>query len=252
VEVSDRRAEIVRLLGEHGQVSVADLSERLSVSEMTARRDLEFLERDGLARRIHGGAVTTVSRSFETPYAARAYDNQAAKRAIGLRVADLIVAGETVIIDAGTTTVEVARALRDRANLLVCPLSLQAAAELADRPGIRVLVPGGELRQGEQMFVGEVTRSTLASLRFDTYVMAVGGVSREDGFTDFSLDDVAVKQAALRSSRRCVVACDASKLGKVGFAQIGPLRVATTIVTDSPTDADLAWLADAGLDVVVA
>jgi DeoR/GlpR family transcriptional regulator of sugar metabolism len=102
------------------------------------------------------------------------------------------------------------------------------------------------------MFVGEVTRSTLASLRFDTYVMAVGGVSREDGFTDFSLDDVAVKQAALRSSRRCVVACDSSKLGKVGFAQIGPLNVAATIVTDSPAQADLAWLAEAGLDVVVA
>jgi DeoR/GlpR family transcriptional regulator of sugar metabolism len=252
VEVADRRAVIVRLLAERGQVSVADLSERLSVSEMTARRDLEFLERDGLARRIHGGAVTTVSRSFETPYAARAYDNQAAKRAIGVRVADLIVAGETVIIDAGTTAVEVARALRDRANLLVCPLSLQAAAELADRPGIRVLVPGGELRQGEQMFVGEVARATLASLRFDTYVMAVGGVSSEDGFTDFSLDDVAVKHAALRSSRRCVVACDSSKLGKVGFAQIGPLSVATAIVTDSPSDADRAWLADAGLDVVVA
>src|SRR5580698_7548070 len=249
MEVAERRAEILRLLGERGQVSVADLSERLSVSEMTARRDLEFLERDGLARRIHGGAVTTVSRSFETPYAARAYDNQAAKRAIGLRVADLIVAGETVIIDAGTTTVEVARALRDRANLLVCPLSLQAAAELADRPGIRVLVPGGELRQGEQMFVGEVTRSTLASLRFDTYVMAVGGVSREDGFTDFSLDDVAVKQAALRSARRCVVACDSSKVGKVGFARIGGLAAAATLVTDAElADADRAWLTEAGLE----
>jgi len=102
------------------------------------------------------------------------------------------------------------------------------------------------------MFVGEVARATLASLRFDTYVMAVGGVSSEDGFTDFSLDDVAVKHAALRSSRRCVVACDSSKLGKVGFAQIGPLSVATAIVTDSPSDADRAWLADAGLDVVVA
>jgi DeoR/GlpR family transcriptional regulator of sugar metabolism len=252
VDVAERRAEVIRLLVERGQVAVADLSERLSVSEMTARRDLEFLEHEGLARRVHGGAVITVSRSFETPYAARAYDNQAAKHAIGIRVADLIMPGETVIVDAGTTAVEVARALRDRANLLVCPLSLQAAAELADRPGIRVLVPGGELRQGEQMFVGEVTRSTLASLRFDTYVMAVGGVSREDGFTDFSLDDVAVKQAALRSSRRCVVACDSSKLRKVGFARIGPLSVAATIVTDSPAQADLAWLAEAGLDVVVA
>jgi DeoR/GlpR family transcriptional regulator of sugar metabolism len=253
VEVAERRAEIIRLLRERGQVSVADLSERLSVSEMTTRRDLEFLEHEGLARRFHGGAVTMVSRSFETPYAARAYDNQAAKHAIGQRAAELIMPGETVIIDAGTTAVEVARSLRDRASLLVCPLSMQAAAELADRPGIRVLVPGGELRLGEQMFVGELTRNALTALRFDTYVMAVGGVSRDDGFTDFSLDDVAVKQSALRSARRCVVACDSSKLGTVGFAQIAPLGVAATIVTDAgATDADQAWLTEAGLDVVIA
>jgi len=253
VEVAERRAEIIRLLRERGQVSVAELSGRLSVSEMTTRRDLEFLEHEGLARRFHGGAVTMVSRSFETPYAARAYDNQEAKRAIGRRVAELIMAGETVIIDAGTTTVEVARALRDRANLLVCPLGMQAAAELADRPGIRVLVPGGELRMGEQMFVGEITRNALAGLRFDTYVMAVGGVSRDDGFTDFSLDDVAVKRAALSSARRCVVACDSAKLGTVGFARIGALSQAAMIVTDAAaTEADQGWLAEAGLDVVLA
>jgi len=240
------------MLRERGQVSVADLSEQLAVSEMTARRDLEFLEHEGLARRFHGGAVTTVSRSFEVPYAARAYEQQAAKRAIGARVAELILPGETVIIDAGTTTVEVARALRARANLLVCPLSMQAAEELADRPGIRLLVPGGEVRQGEQMFVGELTRAALAGLRFDTYVMAVGGVSKADGFTDFSLDDVAVKQVALRSARRCVVACDSSKLGKVGFARIGELSAAGAIVTDELAESDRGWLTEAGLDVVLA
>jgi len=197
--------------------------------------------------------VTTVSRSFEIPYAARAYDRQPQKRAIGLRAAELIMPGETVIVDAGTTAVEVARALRDRASLLVCPLGLQAAAVLADRPGIQLLVPGGEVRPGEQMFVGEVARSVIAGLRFDSYVMAVGGVSRDDGFTDFSLDDVAVKQAALHSARRCVVACDSAKIGKVGFARIGGLGVATTLVTDADlADADRAWLNEAGLDVVIA
>lgn len=251
VDVAERRAEIVRLLGERGQVSVADLSSRLAVSEMTARRDLEFLEQEGLARRFHGGAVTTVSRSFEIPYAARAYDNLAAKRAIGQRIAEMIMTGETVIVDAGTTAVQVAHALRDRSGLLVCPLGMQAAAELADRPGIRLLLPGGELRAGE-MFTGELTRAALAGLRFDTYVMAVGGVSKDDGFTDFSLDDVAVKRAALGSARRRIVACDSSKIGKVGFARIGGLDVATTIVTDSVSEADRGWLADAGLDVVIA
>ena len=240
------------MLVERGQVSVAELSERLSVSEMTARRDLEFLEQEGLARRFHGGAMTTVSRSFEVPYAARAYENLAAKREIGERVAEMIMPGETVIIDAGTTTVQVARALRDHSRLLVCPLSMQAAAELADRPGIRLLVPGGEVRHGEQMFNGELTRSALAGLRLDTYVMAVGGVSRDDGFTDFSLDDVAVKRAALGSARRCVVACDSSKVGKVGFARIGGLDIAATLVSDAVSEADRDWLTQAGLDVVTA
>ena len=253
MEVAERRAAVVRLLREQGQVSVAELSRELAVSEMTARRDLEFLEHEGLARRYHGGAVTTISRSFEVPYAARAYERQPAKRAIGVRTAELILPGETVIVDAGTTAFEVARALRDRANLLVCPLGLQAAGALADRPGIRLLVPGGEVRPGEQMLVGEVTRNVLAGLRFDTYVMAVGGLSRDDGFTDFSLDDVAVKQAALRSARRTVVACDSSKIGQVGFARIGELGVASILVTDAElADADRAWLTEAGLDVVIA
>lgn len=218
---------------------------------MTARRDLEFLEHEGLVRRFHGGAMTTVSRSFEIPYAARAYENLAAKRAIGQRVAELIMAGETVIIDAGTTAVQVAHALRDRSGLLVCPLGMQGAVELADRPGIRLLMPGGELRAGE-MFVGELTRASLAGLRFDTYVMAVGGVSKDDGFTDFSLDDAVVKRAAQRSARRCVVACDSSKIGKVGFAQICGLDAATTIVTEAVSDADRGWLTEAGVDVVIA
>ena len=253
MEVAERRAAVVRLLREQGQVSVAELSRELAVSEMTARRDLEFLEHEGLARRYHGGAVTTVSRSFEVPYAARAFEHQPAKRVIGVRTAELILPGETVIVDAGTTAFEVARALRDRASLLVCPLGLQAAGVLADRPGIRLLVPGGEVRPGEQMLVGEVTRNVLAGLRFDTYVMAVGGLSRDDGFTDFSLDDVAVKQAALRSARRTVVACDSSKIGKVGFARIGGLGIAGILVTDDgATDADRAWLTEVGLDVVIA
>ena len=83
--------------------------------------------------------------------------------------------------------------------------------------------------------------------------MAVGGVSRDDGFTDFSLDDVAVKQAALRSARRTVVACDSSKIGKVGFARIDSLAAAATLVTDAElADADRAWLTEAGLDVILA
>src|SRR3954452_24347632 len=150
-----RRAGIAEQLEKTGRVSVTVLAAGCGASEMTIRRDLEVLERAGVARRVHGGAVSVVSRSYEPQSNARALQRYEEKVAIGRRAASLIGRGETVVIDAGTTTLEVARALRDAGPLTVCPLSLQAAALLADSPSVRVLVPGGEPRPGEGAFVGE-------------------------------------------------------------------------------------------------
>jgi len=241
-----------RLL-EHGKVTVAELSRSLNVSEMTIRRDLEELADRGVAKRIYGGAVLANPRAVEPGFADRVAVDASYKAAIGRAAAALVNDGDAVIVDAGTTTLEAARALIGRRDLTVCPLSFQATALLATQPGITVLTPGGQLRPGELMYIGPVTERMLAEFQFDIYLMAVGGISAERGLTDFFIPDVEVKKRALRSARRVVVTADATKIDAVAFARIGPVDSVDVLVTDQRADPDaLAALADHGIEVIVA
>nr|BFE79662.1 hypothetical protein GCM10020093_022630 [Planobispora longispora] len=137
-----------------------------------------------------------------------------------------------MLLDAGTTTVHVADHLAARAPLTVAVLSLQAAQRLADRPGIDLLVIGGRSRPGERSLVGPLALRTLESLTFDCFVMSIGGVHAEQGWTEFSLDDAAVKQAGLAQSGRTVAVADATKLGVRAFSRVAPLDAVHTFVTD--------------------
>jgi len=244
---------IIEALQANGRVGVAELSALAGVSQMTVRRDLEALEQDGLLQRVHGGAVSTISGSYEPPYAVRSRLGSAEKDRIGTATAALIGANETVIIDGGTTALAVARALRGRRQLTVCALSVQAAAELADEPGVRVIAAGGDVRPGEQYFVGPLAERVFEDLRFDTFVMSVGGIHAEQGLTDFNPDDARVKRVAVGSSRRRIVVADSSKLGRVTFAAIGPITVADVLVTDDgATEEQVSVLRLAGVRVTTA
>ncbi|MBF9133629.1 DeoR/GlpR transcriptional regulator [Plantactinospora sp. S1510] len=253
MSVQERHQAIVELLLTHGRVTVAELSARAGVSEMTTRRDLELLERDGLLQRVHGGAVSTVSGSYEPPFAVRTHQQADLKARIGVAAAALIGANETVVVDAGTTALATARALRGRRQLTVCALSVPATTELADESGIRLIASGGDVRPGEQCFVGPLAERIFDELRFDTFVLSVGGVDSGTGLSDFNPDDVRVKRAAIAASRRRVVVADSTKLGRVTFARIGPVQVADVLVTDDGADTEqVAALRDAGLQVVLA
>jgi DeoR/GlpR family transcriptional regulator of sugar metabolism len=253
VAVQERHQAIVEALQAHGRVTVAELSAKAGVSEMTIRRDLELLEREGLLQRVHGGAVSTISGSYEPPFAVRAHLGSQQKARIGAAAAALIGANETVVIDSGSTAFAVARALRGRRQLTVCALSVRAAAELGDERGIRLLAVGGDVRPGELSFVGPLAERIFEDLRFDTFVLSIGGADAEQGLTDFNLDDVRVKQAAARSARRRVVVADATKLGRVAFARIGPMDLADVLITDdSAAEDQLAALRAVGVNVVVA
>jgi DeoR/GlpR family transcriptional regulator of sugar metabolism len=253
VSVEERHRVIIEALQAKGRVGVAELSALAGVSQMTVRRDLEALEQDGLLQRVHGGAVSTISGSYEPPYAVRSRLGSAEKGRIGAAAAALIGPNETVIIDGGTTALAVARALRGRRQLTVCVLSVQAAAELADEPGIRVIAAGGDVRPGEQYFVGPLAERVFEDLRFDTFVMSVGGIHAEQGLTDFNPDDARVKRVAVASSRRRIVVADSSKLGRVTFAAIGPITVADVLVTDDgATEEQVGPLRRAGVQVTTA
>ena len=246
-----RRELVLDLLDRKGRVTVGEVSALAEVSEMTVRRDLELLEREGALKRVHGGAISVVSTSYEPPFAIRAQRNVEAKGRIGKAAAELLGEGETVILDVGTTTLQVARNLVGRKNLTVVTPSLRAAELLADEPGIRFLITGGLVRPGERSLVGDYAERAFTDLRFDTFVMGVGGIEAEIGLTEFNLDDARVKRAAIASAQRCVVVADSAKLGRVAFARICPLDAIDVLVTDdqAPPD-DLSGFEAAEVEVI--
>lgn len=237
MRAEERQQTILQLLEARGKLTIADLSTRFSVSEMTIRRDLSQLETDDLLRRTHGGAVSTRSGSFEPPFALRSRLNLDAKRAIAAIVAAEISDGQTLVLDGGSTGTVIAEALVGR-KLTVCALNMRVAAILASSAETTVMVPGGQIRHGEQSFIGPAAERTLSDHRFDTYVMTASAIESAAGLTEWNVDDAAVKRAALASSGRCIVACDSSKFGQTAFARIAGLDQVDLIVTDTDLDAD--------------
>lgn len=237
MQAEERQQTILQLLNARGKLTIADLSTRFSVSEMTIRRDLSQLETDGLLRRTHGGAVSAQSGSFEPPFALRSRLNLNAKRAIAAIVATEISDGQTLVLDGGSTGVVIAEALVGR-QLTVCALNMRVAAILVSSAETMVMVPGGQIRHGEQSFIGPAAERTLSDHRFDTYVMTASAVEVTAGATEWNVDDAAVKRAALASSGRCILVCDSSKFGRTAFARIAGLDQVDLIVTDTDLDAD--------------
>jgi DeoR/GlpR family transcriptional regulator of sugar metabolism len=249
MDVHIRHTLILQALQQHSEVQVSALAAEFDCSEMTVRRDLEALEKAGAVRRVHGGAVSMFLSAEEAPYGVRALENAAAKRTIGAATADLLAEGETVILDGGSTVMEVARALHDR-RLTVMPLALRPVLELDGSPGIRLLVPGGEVRPGELALVGSLTECAFSELRFDTFVMGVCGIEANAGVTTHHLSEAAVKRAAARTSRRVIAVADSSKLGKVGFGHVCDLPDLDILVTDTAADDQIVdALTLAGVDV---
>jgi DeoR/GlpR family transcriptional regulator of sugar metabolism len=251
VDVRRRRELALESLQERGELSVAALSRTAGVSEMTIRRDLEALEREGLLRRVHGGAVRMAPRGYEPPFALRAVREAEAKRHIGALAAQLVSAGDTIVIDMGTTALELARALRDATGLTVITPSLRAAELLLPNPALRVIVTGGIARHGELSLIGEQSEHAFAGLNSDLLFLGAAGVSAREGVTDFHLDEVRVKRAALASARRCVVLASAAKLGEVALAPVCPLEQVDVLVTDAGAPEEtLAEIRECGVDVV--
>ncbi len=236
MQFEQRQGLILESLASQGSVRVADLQKLCDVSDMTIRRDLETLEQQGLLKRTHGGAVAAVSGSYEPPFASRALLAQSAKERIANLAASRIHDGDTVIIDVGSTTLAVAHLLRNRSQLTVLTPSLRIATELADSPGIRLMLTGGSIRPGELSLVGPLAEVAFENFIFDHFVMGVGGIHPTAGVTEYNLDDARVKRRALESAQSRMVVADRSKLGNVAFAKVCPLTEIDVVVTDDRPD----------------
>ncbi|MEV6714491.1 DeoR/GlpR family DNA-binding transcription regulator [Lentzea sp. NPDC051208] len=243
-----RLKQITEAVRDAGSLGVADLASLTGASEMTIRRDLEVLAAQGVLERYRGGARSLLLRGSEPPFALRSDENTPAKRRIAAAVAALIADGESVVLDSGTTCLEVARLLHDR-RLTVMPLSLHAVNALSSSSTLTLLVPGGRPRPGELALTGPLTLASLQALRFDTAVIGCCGLSAEHGLTAFDLEDASVKRAAITSARRVIAAVDASKLTRTALAHVVPVSSLDAVVTDAEGDDGLTA---AGVAVVTA
>jgi DeoR/GlpR family transcriptional regulator of sugar metabolism len=234
---ADRQRTIVELVMQQGEVTTSNLCDRFDVSEMTIRRDLRELDRDGVLRRVFGGAVSNLGRSYEPPSQIRSSRNIGAKRAIGRRAAEMIYDGDSIAFDVGTTAIEIVRALRDRQNLTIVTSSLPIANEVVSRfsldSQIRLILTGGVVRPRELSMIGHIPKEVYEDLHVDRAFLGIGGVSLADGLTEYNLEDAQVKKALVASADEIVVVADSSKLGRTTFASVASLSVVDVLITDA-------------------
>jgi DeoR/GlpR family transcriptional regulator of sugar metabolism len=247
MDVRSRRRALAQTVRDGHEIPVRELAARLGCSEMTVRRDLDALERDGVLRRVHGGAVGVSLRADEVPYGVRVFEAADAKERIGRAVAALIADGETVALDSGTTTAEVARVLRGRA-VTILPLGLRTLVDLAHDEQVHLIAPGGDVRSGELVVTGDLAEVAFERRRFDTFVLGCCGIDPLQGVTTHVPADARVKRAAVTASRRTIAVADASKLGEVAFGHVCGIEALERLITDADTDAVVA-LQGAGLRV---
>jgi DeoR/GlpR family transcriptional regulator of sugar metabolism len=249
MDMIERRSALLEWLQGAGRVEVAAAALRFDTAEMTIRRDLDALVAQGAARRVRGGAISLLLGADEPPFSVRAVAAGDAKRRIGRAAADLLAEGETVALDSGTTALEVARCLPGR-RITVMPLSLHAAWALANAEGVRLLMPGGEVRPGELALVGPLATASLAALRFDTAVLGCCGLA--DGrVTAHDLGDAEVKRAMRAAASRTVLVADDSKFARSATAVVCAASEVDVLVTDSSIPAaTAAELRGCGVEVL--
>jgi DeoR family transcriptional regulator of aga operon len=258
-----RRQLAMALVAERGFVRVAELSAAFGVTTVTARADLDALEREGSIRRVHGGAVPASSLlEAERPDREPTFEEALAasvepKRLIGEHAASLVRSGQSVILDVGTTTLQIARALRARADLddlVVFTNGLSIALELEDEiPRFTVVVTGGTLRPKQHSLVHPLAGSMLDEVHVDLAFIGCNGIDPMHGVTNSNLPEAAVKSLMLRAAARSIVVADGSKLGEVHLGRIAPIDAFDVLVTDAAAPLPLvAELEAAGLAVQLA
>jgi DeoR family fructose operon transcriptional repressor len=250
----ERQLAIAALVAERGRVAVTAVAEEFGVTTETVRRDLAVLERSGLLRRVHGGAVPAGTLTLVEPGLGERHGTRSeAKRAIAAAALDLLPRSDgSIALDGGTTTAALADLLPDR-RLLVVTSSVPIAARLAVTSGINLHLLGGRVRGVTQCAVGETTVQALADLRVDVAFLGANGISSRHGFTTPDEAEASVKRAMVRAGQRVIVLADSSKLDREHLVRFAALDDVDVLVTDTEADPGIvAELEKADIEVVLA
>jgi len=248
----ERQRELARLLERTGRLSVAQICEQFSISEATARRDLDVLSEQGLIQRVHGGAVLVRQAAPEEPILRRSYEREREKERIGRATAALIRDGETVFLGSGTTVLQVAQNLTMR-NITVITNSLPVINLMSGKEAITLIALGGMLRDSELSFIGHITEQALSEVRADKVIIGIRAISLEQGLTNDYLPETLTDRAILNAGRETIIVADHTKCGVVSTAFVASLRAMHTLVTDDETDTEfIESLRTQDIEVIVA
>jgi len=233
--VEERRRLIVELVERAGRATVEELAGRFKISPVTIRADLEALARNAAIVRSHGGALPAPAHAVDTPLSIKETRHHAQKRLIGQAAARLVEDGQTIILDSGSTTIEIARALRQRkwSELTVITNGLHIALELGAIPAIRVMMLGGLLRASSQSLVGSGAEQMLAQLSADRLFLGVDGIDPEIGVTTPDPQEATLNALMIRVSREVVGVFDSSKFGQRSLSVIAPLSGLHKVISDT-------------------
>ena len=228
----ERRNAILAKLSVEGKVIVSELSLEFDVTEETIRRDLEKLDKEGLAKKTYGGAVVNQSFNTDLPYHVRKRSNVEQKEYIAEKIASMIHDGDYIMLDASSTTIYLTKYIKNLKNITLITNSVETLIELADKADWKVLSTGGTLKKDALSLVGASAERMIRSFHVDLAVCSAKGIDTNMGITDSNEKDSEIKRAIFDSATRKVLAVDSSKFDKISFVRVGDISDVDVVVTD--------------------
>lgn len=248
----DRRNQIVEMLNQQHTVKNAELMERFGISIETVRRDLAYLEEQGLLERVYGGAVKKTYLNTEPMYASREKENEPEKRAIAREAVKLIQNNDTVFFDLGTTVLFLAQQIGQEKHLTAFTNAIRTAVVLSELEGCEVIIPGGYLRSHELSVSGFLAEGNMRQFNLDKVFIGGAGIT-EDGITDFHLDEANLRRQVIQNARQVIALADYSKFGIRAVSNVCGLEDIDVLITDEKAPKEmLDELEKRGVRVVVA
>ncbi|MCD8325918.1 MAG: DeoR/GlpR family DNA-binding transcription regulator [Lachnospiraceae bacterium] len=245
----ERRNIILEKLQDEKRVVVSELASQFGVSEETIRRDLEKMEKDGLVTKSYGGAILNESTSIDMPFNVRKKVNVPGKQRMAELAAGLIRNGDHIILDASSTSVFIAKAIRDKKNLTVLTNSIEIIIELSDMPDWNIICSGGSLKEGYLALVGPKALESLSSFNADKAFFSCKGIDIDRGITDGNEMFTQIKQVMMHSAARSILAVDSSKFDKIAFSRLCDVKDMQTIIMDQkPEERWLTFLEGCGIE----
>lgn len=248
----ERRMEIFNVVNQEGKARVEDLAKQFHVSSVTIRTDLSYLEKNGYVVRSHGSAVPNSGGIAELSVQEKRRQNSGIKSLIGQAAAKLINSGDTVILDSGTTTREIAANLKSVEDVTVLTNGLDVAMELVSARGVEILMSGGVLRKNALSFSGSKAESDLKNYRFDKVFLGVDGFDLRAGITTHNEQEASMNRLMCDISEHVIAVTDSSKFGKRSCHMIREFGHIHTLVTDSGIPEEyLQSLKDMNVEIII-